>query len=74
MNESGVVRFVEISGQRLQARNQILESGGPKLLKREFECHASRRRCIRKGAGIIESGVVRRAFVVQIKSLCYQYG
>ena len=37
MNEAGVVRFVEISGQRLQAGDQIFVGGGPKLLKRGFK-------------------------------------
>jgi hypothetical protein len=37
MNEARVVRFVEISGQRLEARDQILERSGAKVAERGFK-------------------------------------
>ncbi len=67
VNETLVVRFVQGRGQGAQSRDQVFNGGGTELTQRRIERDAARRRRIRKGSGIIQSGVVSRAFVVQIK-------
>jgi len=67
VNETCVVRFVQRGGHGAQSRDQVFDGGGTELTQRRIERDAAGRRRIRKGSGIIKSGVVPRAFVVQIK-------
>jgi hypothetical protein len=67
VNETRVVRFVQRRGQGAQSWDQVFDGGGTELAQRRIKCDPAGRRRIRKGSGIIKSGVVPRAFVVQIK-------
>ena len=55
VNETGVVRGIEIRGERAQARNQILERGGAELTQRSIQWNAIAFGRIRKWPGVIES-------------------
>lgn len=67
VNATGGMRLVKDGGQGAQPGDQVFDGGGPELSERRIERNAAGRRRIRKGPGIIKSGVVPRAFVVQIK-------
>jgi hypothetical protein len=67
VNETGGMGLVKGGGQDAQPRDQVVDGGGTERTERRIERNAAGRRRIRKGPGIIKSGVVPRAFVVQIK-------